>query len=261
MEKKSISEIKTLLEEKPPSAAFLAQLKEDPRKGVQQILTKLQKKQEKETELRNQFIQMCLFENRQRERGYRFIAGIDEAGRGPLAGPVTAAAVILPEGFFLPGLNDSKKLTEKQRDHYAAVIKEEAVSWHVSVIEAGEIDRINIFEATKKAMLTAIERLQPEPEFCLIDAVRLTYLRCPSESIEKGDARSVSIAAASILAKTERDRIMLALHEIYPQYRFDSNKGYGTKDHLEGLAKFGPSPCHRQSFSPVAQATTIHQKG
>lgn len=261
MEKKSITEIKQLLNEKPLNAAFIAQLKDDPRKGVQQLLKRMENQLKKEEELRSQFAQMSIYENRQRQRGLNYIAGTDEAGRGPLAGPVTAAAVILPEDFYLPGLNDSKKLSEKQRDSFALTIKEHAVSWHVAIIEPAEIDRINIFEATKKAMAEAIKQLQPTPDHCLIDAVRVPGLPFPQESIEKGDAKSISIAAASILAKTTRDKIMKDLHEICPQYGFASNMGYGTKAHLESLESMGPTPYHRRSFAPVARAVTLHLKG
>lgn len=262
MSKKSIAEIKEILSQKPLNAAFVAELKNDTRKGVQQLLLGLEKRQEKERMMIEKFKEMSQFENALYHKGCTHIAGIDEAGRGPLAGPVTAAAVILPKNFMLPGLNDSKQLSEKQRDAFAEIIKEEAIAYHIAIIQNEEIDRINIFEATKKAMTEAILSLDPQPDHCLIDAVRLQNLPCPSDSMEKGDAKSISIAAASVLAKTTRDAIMKELHTKYPEYGFLSNMGYGTKVHLDSLNEYGPTPYHRQSFAPVSQAVqSSKQKG
>ena len=261
MTKQSIQEIKTLLEAGEVDAQLIAELKSDSRKGVQQLLERLQRKQEKQKALQDRFIQMSSYETELRSRGIEMIAGIDEAGRGPLAGPVVAAAVILPADFQLLGLNDSKQLTEKQREAFFDIIQERAVAYSITVIHNEEIDQINIFEATKKAMYQAVHDLAVQVDYCLIDAVKLKHLPCPSLPIEKGDAKSVSIAAASVLAKTARDRMMRTLHETYPQYDFASNMGYGTARHLEMLNMHGPSPCHRKSFAPVRNAMNHLMEG
>jgi ribonuclease HII len=193
---------------------------------------------------------MTSFERKLRSQGFRYIAGIDEVGRGPLAGPVVAAAVILPEDFYLPGVDDSKKLNERKREEYFAKIQEEAVAIGVGVIEAAEIDAINILEASKKAMLEAIVEMPSIPDYLLIDAVRLDT-PYPSESLIKGDARSITIAAASIVAKVTRDRMMREMDKVYPHYGFASNMGYGTAAHLDALKKYGVTPIHRTSFAPV----------
>ncbi len=196
---------------------------------------------------------MCTYERRYRSMGKRLIAGIDEAGRGPLAGPVVAAAVILPDNFKLLGLNDSKQLNKSKREEYYQIIVEQAISYGISIVENDVIDDINIYEATKLAMKQALNKLEPKADYVLIDAVELNNLPCSSESIVKGDAKSVSIAAASILAKVTRDSVMRTIHEQYPMYDFQSNMGYGTKVHMEKLKKFGASPYHRKTFAPVKE--------
>lgn len=185
------------------------------------------------------------------EEGCRYIAGIDEVGRGPLAGPVVAAAVILPPDFFLPGVNDSKKLKANQRDELAAAIKQAATSWSIAAIFPPYLDRINILNATREAMRTAVLHLTPLPDFLLIDAVKLNDIHIKQRSIIKGDSLSVSIACASILAKVERDRSMEAFDMLYPGYGFAKHKGYGTREHLEALMQQGACPIHRESFAPV----------
>ncbi|SFB20590.1 RNase HII [Lentibacillus halodurans] len=176
--------------------------------------------------------------------------------RGPLAGPVVAAAVILPREFKLLGLNDSKQLNEETRNEYFTIIKNEAVSYGISMIDNQKIDQVNIYEATKLAMYNAIWQLNPAPDHILIDAVSLDQLSCTSESITKGDQESISIAAASILAKVTRDNLMKEIHKDYPAYGFASNMGYGTKQHLDTLTEQGVSPYHRKSFSPVHKAVS-----
>ena len=187
-----------------------------------------------------------------REEGYSSVCGCDEAGAGPLAGPVYAAAVILPFGVELPGLNDSKKLTEKKREAIFPVIREQAVAWAVARVEAAEIDETDILSARMKAMQLAIDRLTPAPDFALIDGNRdhgrSAAVTTPHRMIVKGDSLSASIAAASILAKVSRDRYMQEIAAQYPQYEFDRHKGYGTKRHYELLRQYGPSPIHRRTF-------------
>ena len=180
-------------------------------------------------------------------QGYSFVAGLDEAGRGPLAGPVVAAAVILPRGFRLPGLNDSKKLSLAQRLRLEEAIKERAVAWAVGQATPAEIDQLNILKATKLAMIRAIQTLSRQPDYLLLDALRLD-IPLPQESIIKGDAKCACISAASVIAKTYRDRLMEELHELYPQYGFSQHKGYPTRMHRLAVEKYGPCPCHRQSF-------------
>ena len=187
-----------------------------------------------------------------REEGYSSVCGCDEAGAGPLAGPVYAAAVILPFGAELPGLNDSKKLTEKKREALFPVIREQAVAWAIARVEAAEIDETDILSARMKAMQLAIDRLTPAPDFALIDGNRdhgrSAAVTTPHRMIVKGDSLSASIAAASILAKVSRDRYMKEIAAQYPQYEFDRHKGYGTKRHYELLRQYGPSPIHRRTF-------------
>lgn len=178
----------------------------------------------------------------------RLIAGVDEAGRGPLAGPVIAAAVILPEGFSETGINDSKKLTEKQRERLYGIITEQAAAVSIGIKDNNTIDEINILNATKLAMRDAVNNLSIKPELVLVDAVSIPDLDIRQTGIIKGDEASLSIAAASIIAKVTRDRIMAEYDAVYPGYAFASNKGYGTKAHYEGLDAHGPCPIHRRSF-------------
>lgn len=187
-------------------------------------------------------------ENEIYAEGFSLICGVDEAGRGPLAGPVYAAAVILPRDAVIDGLNDSKKLTEKKRDALFDVITERALAYGIASASVKEIEEFNILNATFLAMNRAIAKLDPAPELALIDGNRNTGIAMPSRCIVKGDSRCADIAAASILAKVSRDRYMLNLAEKYPQYHFEQHKGYGTKLHYEALREYGPSPEHRPSF-------------
>ena len=185
-------------------------------------------------------------------KGINLIAGVDEVGRGPLVGPVVCAAVILPKDFYDERINDSKKLTEKKRELLYDVIYENAISIGIGMCTNTEIDEINILEATKKAMKEAINNLSIKPEHVLIDAVKLD-IDIPSTSIIKGDAKSESIAAASIIAKVTRDRMMVELDKIHPEYDFKHNKGYGTKSHIEAIYKYGILPEHRKTFAPISE--------
>ena len=185
--------------------------------------------------------------------GFLRIAGLDEVGRGPMFGPVVAAAVILPLGCRLPGLTDSKQLTAKQRDEFENEIKAHAIAWSVSVIDVEIIDRINIRQASLLAMRTAVERLALGPDYLLIDGSDTIDWPCPQQSVVQGDATSKSIAAASVLAKVHRDRLLVEFDTIYPGYGLARHKGYCSPEHLEALARLGPTPLHRKSFAPVAQ--------
>ncbi len=189
------------------------------------------------------------FENELYENGIKYIAGIDEVGRGPLVGPVVTAAVILPREFYDERINDSKKLTEKKRELLYDVIMENAVSVGVGISSEDVIDEINILEATKKAMIEAVNNLSVKPEHLLIDAVKLN-IDIPQTPIIKGDAKSESIAAASIVAKVTRDRMMVELDKEHPEYDFKHNKGYGTKKHIEAIEKYGILKEHRKTFAP-----------
>lgn len=192
------------------------------------------------------------YETQAREKGYTAVCGCDEAGAGPLAGPVYAGAVILPFGVEIPGLDDSKKLTEKRREALFPVIQELALAWAVAKVDAEEINRTDILSARMKAMQLAIDRLSPPADFALIDGNRdrgrSAAITTEHRMIVKGDSLSASIAAASILAKVSRDRWMVQAAEEYPQYQFDRHKGYGTKLHYELLRQYGPSPIHRRTF-------------
>ncbi len=181
-------------------------------------------------------------------RGYNLICGVDEAGRGPLAGDVYAAAVILPEGVVIEGVNDSKKLSEKKRECLFDIIKEKALSYSIALASAKEIDELNILQATFLAMRRAVEGLNPKPDFAMVDGNRQPNLDIPTATIIKGDSLSCSIAASSILAKVTRDRIMKEEALKYPEYLFEKHKGYGTKLHVEMIKKYGPCPIHRKTF-------------
>jgi ribonuclease HII len=189
-------------------------------------------------------------------RGLKWVAGVDEAGRGPLAGPVSAAAVILPRGYVLDGLDDSKKLTAAKRERlYDALIESERVLWSVALVEAAEIDSLNILRATHLAMRKALLGLSQAPDHCLIDGLPIRDCPFPHDGIVKGDGISLSIAAASVIAKVTRDRVMKGLDVEFPEYGFARHQGYGTKEHLEALRVHGPCLHHRRSFQPVAQLT------
>ena len=193
---------------------------------------------------------MLAYEKECYARGMELIAGVDEVGRGPLAGPVVAAAVILPKACKIPGLNDSKKIPKSKHKEIYEVVLQVAIAIGIGVKDNQVIDQVNIYEATKLAMMEAIGQLDPQPQHLLIDAMKLD-LSIPQTSIIKGDANSLSIAAASIVAKVTRDQMMEDLDQLYPGYDFSQNAGYGTANHLAGLHKLGVTPIHRRSFEPV----------
>ena len=198
-----------------------------------------------------EMVDLYSYEKELYSKGINFIAGVDEVGRGPLVGPVVTACVILPKDFILEGLTDSKKLTEKKRDLYYTYIMDNAISVGIGIIDEKRIDEINIYEATKEAMYMAINSSKTMPEHILIDAMKLDKLTIPSTSIIKGDAKSISIAAASVIAKVTRDKMMYDLDKEYPMYDFKNNKGYGTKKHLLAIEEYGIIDNHRLSFAPV----------
>ncbi len=193
------------------------------------------------------------FEEELEDKGYKHVAGVDEVGRGPLAGPVVVAAVILPQNKRIKGINDSKKLSEKKREELYKVIMKEALAVSISYIYEDVIDKINIYEATKQGMLEAISKLEIKPDHVLIDAMPLRELEIEHTSIIHGDALSASIGAASIVAKVTRDHFMEKMDFKYPNYGFARHKGYCTKEHLKALEQYGPCEIHRKSFSPVAK--------
>lgn len=248
----SIAEIKAKLDLiDNPKDPFILELGLDQRKGVALLLVAFHKRLAKAEALRQEAHTLRQFERQALENGYQVIAGIDEVGRGPLAGPVIAAAVILPNNCELLEVNDSKKLSEKKRDRLFVQICETAVAVGIGIVDEQTIDQVNIYQATKLAMKEAVGKLSFTPDYLLLDAMKLEDLPIAQKSIIKGDAKSVSIAAASIVAKVTRDRLMTEYGEQYPGYNFEKNAGYGTKEHLAGLDRFGPCPIHRKTFAPV----------
>ncbi|MDH6363164.1 ribonuclease HII [Enterococcus sp. PF1-24] len=251
MKSESISEIKKQLQTINDAAdERLALWQSDERKGVQQALQQWQNRLAKQAEIAAHYQEMLLFEKQNWQAGYQIIAGIDEVGRGPLAGPVVAAAVILPQNVDLVGVNDSKQLSLAKRESLLVEIEKQALGIGVGIISPEVIDDVNIYEATKLAMQQAIDNLPEIPDFLLIDAMKLAN-GIPQENLIKGDARSISIAAASIVAKVTRDHMMVEYDKQYPGYGFDRNAGYGTAEHLAGIQKLGITPIHRKTFAPI----------
>ena len=229
---------------------LLTELEQDSRSGVIQAIAKRKKEIQKRLDEDERLEGMLAYEKELYTQGIQLIAGVDEVGRGPLAGPVVAAAVILPKACKIPGLNDSKKIPKsKHKEIYEAVLQN-AIAIGIGVKDNHVIDQVNIYEATKLAMMEAIGQLEPQPQHLLIDAMRLD-LPIPQTSIIKGDANSLSIAAASIVAKVTRDQMMEEFDCEYPGYDFTQNAGYGTANHLAGLDQLGVTPIHRRSFEPV----------
>ena len=229
---------------------LLTELEQDSRSGVIQAIAKRKREIQKRLDEDERLEGMLAYEKECYARGMELIAGVDEVGRGPLAGPVVAAAVILPKACKIPGLNDSKKIPKsKHKEIYEAVLQN-AIAIGIGIKDNQVIDQVNIYEATKLAMMEAIGQLEPQPQHLLIDAMKLD-LPIPQTSIIKGDANSLSIAAASIVAKVTRDQMMEEFDREYPGYDFAQNAGYGTSNHLAGLDKLGVTPIHRRSFEPV----------
>ncbi len=234
---------------RPLENEIFEELSADRRASVQRLL----RRYSKELAERQRLKELYHYEYEAQQEGAAYIAGVDEAGRGPLAGPVVVAAAILPVGLYIPKLNDSKKLSAKVRDELFDIIKEKAIAYAIATVDEKIIDRDNIYRATVGGMYEAVGKLDPQPQKVLVDAVPLDRLKMPSLSLIKGDARSASIAAASVLAKVTRDRFMEEYDREYPEYGFARHKGYGTADHLAALKEFGPCPIHRRSFSPVSE--------
>lgn len=248
MEKKSIQQIRQELEQASQEEipVLLEKYQGDERKGVQNLLQKREREQKnREAELQRL---ESMKEYEKKYQMYSHICGIDEAGRGPLAGPVVAGAVILPRECNILYLNDSKKVSAVRREQLYEEICEQAISYGVGIVSPERIDGINILQATYEAMRQAMEKLEPAPDFLLVDAVTIPDVSVKQKGIIKGDAKSVSIAAASILAKVTRDRIMIEYDEIYPEYGFAGHKGYGSQAHIEAIKIYGPCPIHRRTF-------------
>jgi len=249
-------EIEALKEDSPSKALALlkSRLNGDSRSGAQKLIAKFEKRAAREEKEKQRMEKLWAYEREGRTKGFQRIAGVDEAGRGPLAGPVVAAAVILPEGCELTGVDDSKKLTASKREELFERIQKSAVSFGVGQASVQEIDELNIYRAAQLAMERAIGALSPQPDYLLTDAMPLPRLSSiPQKPLVHGDALSASIAAASILAKVTRDRLMGELHQKYPAYGFESHKGYGTEEHLKALEDQGASPEHRLTFGPVME--------
>ena len=243
----SIKELREMTVPEKEQSAFLAALEADSRKGVRKLAVTLRNKAEKERLANEALNQKKAVEQSLREAGYSYICGIDEVGRGPLAGPVMAAAVVFPEQSSILGIDDSKKLSAVKREALAEAIKKEAVCYAYGAVSPAHIDEINILNAAKKAMLSAVARLDPQPDYLLLDALEL-HTKIPESGIVHGDAIIYCIGAASIIAKVKRDRYMKRLALTYPQYGFERNMGYGTAEHIAAIKKYGLTPEHRRSF-------------
>lgn len=245
--KKSITQyVKTLNIDE--AILYIRKMQQENDINLDDLLKKyLHKKELQEKEIKR-YHDMSVYEESMYNEGYNIIVGVDEAGRGPLAGPVVAGAVILKKGEFIEGLNDSKKLSEKKREELFDEITKKAVAYGVGIVDEKCIDEINILEATKLAMYKAIDSMSIKPDVALIDALQLENLNIKQEAIVKGDAKSISIAAASIIAKVTRDRIITNLANQYPQYGFEKHKGYGTKQHIDAIKQYGACPIHRKTF-------------
>ncbi|ARD06784.1 ribonuclease HII [Lactobacillus amylolyticus] len=246
----TIKEIKALLNSGQVSSDELEQLKSDSRSGVQKLLASYQQKQEKLAKKKSAFLERFTYEKKFWQKG-QIVAGVDEVGRGPLAGPVVTAAVIIDDHFDLLDVNDSKKLSPQKRLALYPKILSEAISVAVGVKSPQVIDQINIYEADRQAMAEAVLDLDQKPDALLVDAMNVP-VDLPQVKLIKGDAKSNSIAAASIVAKVFRDKLMDDYAKIYPQYDFLDNAGYGTAKHLAALKKYGPTPIHRKTFAPVS---------
>ncbi|MFT8949158.1 MAG: ribonuclease HII [Liquorilactobacillus hordei] len=247
--RKSISEIKTLIANSP-SQELLQELVNDTRKGVQNLLIQYQKREDKKQVELKKFRQRFNYEQAFWQEGKQLVCGVDEVGRGPLAGPVVAAAVILPHDFDLIEVNDSKQLTGKTRERLYSQIINQSLSFSIGISDNYEIDTVNIYQAARIAMLRAVMGLSLKPQQLIIDAMEIDS---PIEQLKliKADSKSVSVAAASIVAKVWRDHLMNFYDRLYPQYDFKSNDGYGTRKHLDALNIYGVTPLHRRSFEPI----------
>lgn len=245
----TVEKIAKMIEDDTPSEELLEALKTDKRSSVQKLVDKYRRMKEAESRLKERSEQLLMYERKLWNEGYELVGGIDEAGRGPLAGPVVAACVILPKELIIAGVDDSKKLTPAKREFLYDEIYEKAISIGVGIVDNERIDEINIFNATKEAMQQAVTRCRIRPDYLLIDAVSLDSLPVPQLPVIGGDSKSQLIAAASIIAKVTRDRMMHEYSALYPGYGFDKHKGYCTAEHRAAIEKLGLSPLHRRSFT------------
>ena len=245
-----INEVKELLAG-TPTCEQLTELKADERSGVQKLLAAYYKRLEKAAQEKERFTKMLSYEKKYYAQGIQYVAGVDEAGRGPLAGPLVIAAVILPQDVFISGLNDSKQLSAAKRDKLYDEVLAKAVAIEVNIVSVSNIDKYNIYTATQRGMAEVLEHLPVRPQVALIDAMPVEAKGMETVSIIHGDALSASIAAASIIAKVTRDRIMERMDVLYPAYGFASNKGYGSGAHMQAIAEFGATKWHRRSYEPV----------
>lgn len=250
MKEKSVKEINSIIENISTDEylKYIDILKDDERKSVKNIAVKLAKKLDKMSAENERLEMINIFENEGYEKGFTYIGGIDEAGRGPLAGPVVAAVVVFKPGTKIEGINDSKKLSEAKRDELFDIIKEEALDYGIGIVQKDEIDEYNILNATYMAMKKAVNCLKQKPDYLLVDAAHIPDVDIEQKSIIKGDSKSISIAAASILAKVTRDSIMYEYDKMYPEYGFASHKGYGTDQHYKAIREHGITSIHRRSF-------------
>lgn len=250
MKKIKIGELKTIIEECDITQfnTLKESLKSDSRINIQLLLAKKQRQFDKEFKAQEEYNLRKVYENKLSKDNFSFIAGMDEVGRGPLAGPVYTAAVVMDLNKDIIGIRDSKKLSKEQREYLSEEIKQKCVGYSIGIATEEEIDSLNILGATKLAMKRAIEGLEIKPDYVLIDALKLEEVDIPQMAIIKGDDLSISIGAASIIAKVARDKFMDEISLKYPEYNFEKNKGYGTADHIEAIRKHGPCPIHRKSF-------------
>lgn len=250
MKDKSVKEIKEIIENISNNEylKYIEILKIDERKSVQSLAVKMAKKLDAIRREEERLEKINEFENEGYEKGYVYIGGIDEAGRGPLAGPVVASVVVFKQGTKIEGINDSKKLSEAKREELFDIIKKEALDYGIGIVNNEEIDKFNILNATYMAMKKALNCLKKSPDYLLIDAATIPGVDVAQNPIIKGDSKSISIAAASILAKVTRDNLMYQYDDMYPEYGFKGHKGYGTKEHYEAIEKNGITPIHRKSF-------------
>lgn len=259
MKHNTVSDIKALLEHVTSKHdPILQSLEQDTRKSVQQLIIRKKKLLALAEKQWADHIKRLEIETEAYQKGAHFIAGVDEVGRGPLAGPVVTAAVILPRDCdALVGVNDSKQLSHDKRAAFDTLIRQHALAIAITVTDENTIDRLNIFEATRHSMLESVNQLSLRPDLVLLDAMQIDT-DIPQIKIIKGDQRSLSIAAASIVAKVYRDNLMIQYAQQYPEFHFDQHMGYGTTQHLDALAKYGKTPIHRNSFAPVAHTTQIY---
>lgn len=246
----TISEIREILLGSP-SEEFLVELELDSRVAVKKLLQAYHKRIEKAALERERFHKMLSYERQYYDEGAKLIAGVDEAGRGPLAGPLVIAAVVMPQEFFISGLNDSKQISASKRDKLYDEILQKALSVSVNIVSISNIDELNIYRATQQGMAEVLLHLDKQPDLALIDAMPVEAGDIKTVSLVHGDALSASIAAASIIAKVTRDRIMEKLDTLYPAYKFANNKGYGSKDHMQAIDQDGVTEWHRRSYEPV----------